>query len=318
MANLAVREREQANKQLVFTAQKQFEASNEYKMNFNREAGFAIQILTNNEFLAKCEPESIRNAVVNVGLTGLTLNPALKYAYLIPRKGKCVLDISYMGMIKVLTDAGAVKNVDAGVIYANDKYDYRRGTDPYFKHQPALSQKGEMIGAYAIAFFRDGGFQFEILGREDIEKIRNTSESYKNEQSRQYSPWETWEDEMWKKTALKRLFKLLPKTNFSDQLIAAISNEHTNEMDDIPPETKYERIFEDFEDAQIVREAKPVDVAVIIEDAEDESLLMDLVLKIEAAETQAAITQIWNANAKFQTNKVFTDSVTAAKSKLKK
>jgi recombination protein RecT len=206
---IAVRERE--SKQLVFTAQKQFEVSNEYKMNFNREAGFAIQILTNNPYLMKCDANSVKDAIVNVALTGITLNPALKYAYLVPRKVKgdlkCILDISYIGMIKILTDAGAVKNVDAGVIYANDKYDFRRGSDPYFKHQPALSNRGDKVGAYAIAFLRDGGFQFEILGREEIEKIRATSESYKNEEGRKYSPWETWEDEMWKKSALKRLFK---------------------------------------------------------------------------------------------------------------
>lgn len=165
MNTLPVKEREQKNKELVFKAQKQFEASNEYKMNFNREAGFAIQILTQNEFLASCDQESIRNAVVNVSLTGLTLNPALKFAYLVPRAGKCILDISYIGMIKVLTDAGAVKNTDAGVIYSNDKWDFRKGSDPYFKHQPALSNRGEKIGAYAIAFLRDGGFQFEIIGK---------------------------------------------------------------------------------------------------------------------------------------------------------
>ena len=163
---------------------------------------------------------------------------------------KCILDISYMGMIKILTDAGAVKNVDAGVIYSNDKYDFRRGSDPYFKHQPALSHRGEKIGAYAIAFLRDGGFQFEILGREEIEKIRATSESYKNEQGRKYSPWETWEDEMWKKTVLKRLFKLLPKTNFSEQLIAAISHDYDNEVSDLKePEDKYAGMFEDIQDA---------------------------------------------------------------------
>jgi recombination protein RecT len=251
---------------LVFSAQKQFEASNEYKMNFNREAGFAIQILTANPYLLKCDPNSVKDSVVNVALTGLTLNPALKYAYLVPRKTKgelkCILDISYIGMIKILTDAGAVKNVDAGVIYSNDKFDYRRGSDPYFKHQPALVNRGEKIGAYAIAFLRDGGFQFEILGREEIEKIRNTSESYKNEDGRKYSPWETWEDEMWKKSALKRLFKLLPKTNFSDQLIASISHDYENEVSDLKvPEDKYAGIFEDIPDANIVKET-PVEKKV--------------------------------------------------------
>jgi recombination protein RecT len=260
-SQIAVRERE--SKQLVFTAQKQFEVSNEYKMNFNREAGFAIQILTNNPYLMKCDANSVKDAIVNVALTGITLNPALKYAYLVPRKVKgdlkCILDISYMGMIKILTDAGAVKNVDAGVIYSNDKYDFRRGSDPYFKHQPALANKGEKVGAYAIAFLRDGGFQFEILGREEIEKIRATSESYKNEEGRKYSPWETWEDEMWKKSVLKRLFKLLPKTNFSDQLIAAISHDYDNESSDLSEtkEDKYAGMFEDIPEAQVVKEPEP-------------------------------------------------------------
>jgi recombination protein RecT len=164
-----------------------------------------------------------------------------------------------MGMIKILTDAGAVKNVDAGVIYQNDRYDFRRGSDPYFKHVPALSGRGEKIGAYAIAFLRDGGFQFEIMGREDIEKVRATSESYKNEEGRKYSPWETWEDEMWKKTVLKRLFKLLPKTNFSDQLIAAISHDYEAEMEDVnkPKEDKYSGIFEDIQEATVITEPAP-------------------------------------------------------------
>jgi recombination protein RecT len=259
-SNNAVAVRERDAKILVFTAEKQFSASNEFKMNFNREAGFAIQILTNNSYLLKCDPDSVKHAIVNVALTGITLNPALKYAYLVPRKVKgelkCILDISYMGMIKILTDAGAVKNVDAGVIYANDKYDFRRGSDPYFKHQPALSNKGGKIGAYAIAFLRDGGFQFEILGREEIEKIRATSESYKNEEGRKFSPWETWEDEMWKKSALKRLFKLLPKTNFSEQLIASISHDYDNEVNDLSEskEDKYAGMFEDIQDAQIVKD----------------------------------------------------------------
>jgi len=101
-SQLAIREKE--SKVLVFSAQKQFEASNEYKMNFNREAGFAIQILMNNPYLMKADPLSVKDAVVNIALTGLTLNPALKYAYLVPRKVKsdlkCILDISYIGMIR--------------------------------------------------------------------------------------------------------------------------------------------------------------------------------------------------------------------------
>lgn len=249
--DLAKLDREQ---QIVLSAKKSFENSNEYKMNFNREANFALQILKGNEFLAKSNPDSIKNAIVNVSLTGISLNPALKFAYLIPRNGKCILDISYIGMIKILTDAGAIKNIDANVIYNNDKYDFRKGSEPYFKHQPVLSNRGDKVGAYAIAHFRDGGFQFEVMGKDEIEKIRATSESFKNEKTRKYSPWEKWEDEMWKKTVLKRLFKLLPKTKFSDKLIAAISNEHENEINDLNEDDKYGNLFDEtIQDAQEVK-----------------------------------------------------------------
>lgn len=244
---LPVNQEEKRAKMLVFQAQKQFEVSNSLNMDFMREAGFAIQVLQQNTYLQTCDPTSIKNAIVNVALTGLTLNPALKMAYLVPRAGKCVFDPSYVGLVKVLTDFGAVKNVEAHVVHENDLFDYEFGTANFIKHKPANKDRGAMVCAYAIAYFRDGGFQFDVLQKEDIEKIKVTSESYKNEKTRKYSPWENWEAEMWKKTAVKRLYKMLPKTNFSDNLIAALSVENVNEVDDLIEVKKdsYAQIFDE-------------------------------------------------------------------------
>lgn len=246
-----------STQKLVFAAKNAFEKGNDYQLNFNQEANFAVQALEANSYLAGCTPESIKNAIVNVSLTGITLNPALKFAYLVPRQVKneriCVLDISYMGMIKILTDAGAIKSVDANVVYENDVFAYSQGTNPYLEHQRTLKDRGEALGAYAIAYFRDGGSQFVIMDKSEIEAVRATSESWKNEKGRAYSPWTKWEDEMWKKTALKRLFKLLPKTNFSDNLIAALANEHQNDIQDTAKDDRFENDFTDvFDDAEIV------------------------------------------------------------------
>ena len=242
---------------LVLSAKRSFENSNEYGLNFNREANFALQILEGNNYLLKATPESIKNAIVNVSLTGLSLNPALKYAYLVPRVSKekglqLVLDISYIGMIKILTDAGAVKNVDADVICQNDKYDFRKGTESYLKHSISLGDRGDVIGAYAIAYFRDGGSQFVVMNMDELHKVRATSESYKNEKTRSYSPWENWADEMYKKTCLKRLFKLLPRTDFSEQLIAAVSAEHEAEISDVKQEDRLANLFDEEQEAQII------------------------------------------------------------------
>lgn len=246
---------------LVGQAKKSFE-SVQTNLDFAREANFAVQVLEANSFLQKLDSQSIINSIKNIALIGLTLNPAMKYAYLIPRNGKCTLDVSYIGMIKLLTDAGTVKSISADVVYQSEvddgKFDYRKGSDPYLKHKPDVfkseKDKGALVGAYAIAYFRDGGYQFELMGKEEIEKIKLTSESYKNEKTRKYSPWENWEPEMWKKTVLRRLFKMLPKTKMSDKLVAALGNEHEVEQSDLSPEAKYNKMFDDIQEAEEVKE----------------------------------------------------------------
>ena len=81
--------------------------SNEKK--FKIEINFAIQALKKNSYLQKCSVESVLESVLNISQTGLSLNPVLNYAYLVPMKGKCVLMPGYQGLIKLVTDAGSVK-----------------------------------------------------------------------------------------------------------------------------------------------------------------------------------------------------------------
>lgn len=238
----------------------QFNAANSFTMNYGQETGFAVMAIQNNPYLLNCTPDSMRSAIINVALTGISLNPALKYAYLVPRKVKnelrAVLDISYMGMIKILTDAGAVKSISADVICEHDDFVYSQGSSPILKHKPdLLKDRGKPIGAYAIAYFRDGGFQFEVMAKPEIEKIRATSESWKNNDTRQFSPWEKWADEMWKKTVMKRLFKVLPKTHFDAKLIAALSKEHENELADAADTTgRIDSIFEDVVEPEVIQD----------------------------------------------------------------
>lgn len=238
-------------KPIIQKAEKAFKNANPHNMSFAQESGFAMLTMQENPYLLNCKPETILSAIASVALTGITLNPAMKYAYLIPRKSKdglkCCLDISYIGMIKILTDAGAVKNITAEVVYEFDEFTYGFGSNPILEHKPnLLKERGKPIGAYAIAYFRDGGFQFEVMAKPEIEKVRATSESWKNEKMRQYSPWEAWFDQMWCKTVLKRLIKLLPKTHFDSKLIAALSKEHENELvDTADTKGRIDSIFED-------------------------------------------------------------------------
>ena len=98
-----------------------------------REIGFALQILRGNEYLqgvakTTAGADSIKNAITNVALCGVSLNPALKKAYLVPRKVNgtllCCLDISYMGLADIAMDSGSVKHIAPRLVYTFDKFSW--------------------------------------------------------------------------------------------------------------------------------------------------------------------------------------------------
>ena len=86
---------------------------------FSRESSFAMQIMQSNSFLTTTairNQASLVSAVVNVAAIGISLNPAEKEAYLVPRNGAVCLDISYVGLMRLATDTGQVEWVQADVV----------------------------------------------------------------------------------------------------------------------------------------------------------------------------------------------------------
>jgi recombinational DNA repair protein RecT len=57
---------------------------------------------------------------------------------------------------------------------------------------------------------------------EEINEVRSASESWKNEKTRAYSPWEKHYPEMARKTVIRRLYKYLPRTSRMDKVDQAI------------------------------------------------------------------------------------------------
>jgi hypothetical protein len=78
--------------------------------------------------IALANPQSVRNAVTNIAAMGLTLNPARKQAYLVPRATRrgeqpmICLDISYMGLVDVAVQSGSVRWAQAELVYAADVF----------------------------------------------------------------------------------------------------------------------------------------------------------------------------------------------------
>lgn len=204
---------------------------------FVREVNFAVQIIKGNSALQKCDAESVLKAVFNISQTGLTLNPVLKYAYLIPRKGKCCLDPGYQGLIKLATDTDNINSINVQLVYEGDEVEIDLASDQkVLKHVPynvTGNDQGGIKFGYSIATLQDGTKHAEIMSYKQIMEIRDYSESYKYEKNKPYknSPWFNNEPEMCRKTIIRRHFKYLPKSD-NRQLEKAI--ELDNEDYDFP------------------------------------------------------------------------------------
>jgi len=187
-----------------------------------RELSFANQLISGSDYLAGCSKQSLAAAVVNVANIGLTLNPAAKEAYLVPRKNtaknvtEANLQPSYIGLCKLITQAGMVSNIIAQIVHENDQFtlDLADNQRPVI-HIPKLRavDRGAVVGAYAMATLANGLKQVEWMDIDGLYEVREMSESWKSEARRKYSPWANHEGEMMRKTVVRRLYKYLPRGN---------------------------------------------------------------------------------------------------------
>lgn len=219
------------------------------------ELGYLSMMLQNNPKLRECDPESIMNCAINIVRTGLTLNPVLKFAYAIPRDGKCVLDPSYMGLTKVLKDNGCIKAIDAYLVYEDEEFneDIVNGVISHKrKHVETEAQhkQRKLMGAYTRAILPDGTIKFgKFIPKWDLDKAKNTSKSANSS----YSPWVGWENQMYEKTAIKRDFKLLISGNPSEAVSKILEiEEENNGLQDKYKANKKQGIADFFTDAEEV------------------------------------------------------------------
>lgn len=214
----------QAVSDLIYGARSSFESvSIDRSLNFEREAEFAIQVLSNNDYslkIALANKQSVIDAVTNVAAIGVSLNPAKKQAYLVPRKDRICLDISYMGLMDLAIDTGSIKWAQAAVVYDADTFTLN-GFDqpPTHTFDPFEKHRGEAVGAYVVVKTADGEYLTHTMSIADVLAIRDRSEAWRKGTAGKRGPWETDPAEMIKKTVVKQAYKYWPKTPRLDEAI---------------------------------------------------------------------------------------------------
>lgn len=163
--------------------------------------------------LLNTNQESFLGAVLQCAQLGLEPGSALGHCYLLPfgsgkaRDGKpnCQLIIGYRGMIDLARRSGQIVSICAYTVHEKDDFAWKLGLDPNIHHIPSPeANRGKMTYVYAVAKLKDGGVQFEVMSRADVEAVRKQSKAGGS------GPWATHFPEMAKKTVIRRLFKYLP------------------------------------------------------------------------------------------------------------
>lgn len=183
-----------------------------------RMARIAMTAVRTTPELALCTPASFVGCVMQLAQLGLEPNTPLQHAWLIPRKStklekherECTMIVGYQGQIELTRRSGLVANIYAYAVRDGDFFEYELGLDPSVKHRPSEDPNREgkpITHAYAVAKMRDSEERsFVVLTKAQIEARRKRSAASED------GPWLTDYEAMCLKTAVRSLWKWLPKS----------------------------------------------------------------------------------------------------------
>ncbi|MEU2179696.1 recombinase RecT [Streptomyces thermolilacinus] len=198
----------------------------------DRIARIALTELRRVEHLAECSRESFAGALMTCAQLGLEPGGVSGEAYLLPFWNKKVrgyevqLVLGYQGMIKLYWQHPLAAGLDTHTVFEGDEFEYEYGLNPVLKHRPARGNaKGQPTHYYAVARLTNGGSAFVVLDVDDVEAIRKRSKA------KDFGPWASDYDAMARKTCVRQLFKLLPK---SAELARAVAHDETVRRDPSP------------------------------------------------------------------------------------
>jgi recombination protein RecT len=255
--------------------------------------------------LADCNPFSLLMAVKEASQLGLPTDGVLGHGYILPYGERAKFIPGYRGLMDLARRSGQVDWIQSRVVYEEDEFEYEYGLEPFLTHKEAPRQDGvepKLVAVYAAARLKSGEKVFEVMYREDIEKIRRRSPAGKK------GPWVTDYLEMARKTAIRRLMKYLP---LSANVQAAVMSAEYADAGVLEKMLEQQDTEEEYVDAvevttleSLVEEPEPVEEDTPsfegrgpISDKEEsafEEAVQDLLARARGASTEELTTEMYN------------------------
>lgn len=208
-----------------------------------------MTVLQDTKNIENCQPLSIARTLLKGAFLGLDFFQ--KECYAIPYGNELQFQTDYKGETKMAKKYSIrpIKDIYAKVVRNGDEFiEEIVSGQQVVDFKPIPFNDGEIIGAFAVVLYLDGGMEYETMTKKQIEDIRENFSRQKNGLM-----WTKVPEEAYKKTVLRRLTKKIEK-DFS-----SIEQAETyNEASDFEFKTSEEIISNPFEDEFIDGEFKEI------------------------------------------------------------
>ncbi|WP_331697696.1 RecT family recombinase [Paenibacillus sp. IITD108] len=162
-----------------------------------------MTVLQDTKGIEQCDATSVARTMLKGAFLGLDFFN--KECYAIVYGGQVQFQTDYKGEKKLAKkySVRAVKDIYAKLVRKGDDFSEEiKDGQPTIQFKPLTFSDDEIIGAFAVCLFEDGGMVYEVMSTAEIESTRKNYSKQANGQAWTKSP-----GEMYKKTVLRRLCK---------------------------------------------------------------------------------------------------------------
>lgn len=217
---------------------------------FNRERFVqnCLTVMNENPELAQINKAEVIQGLCKAAYLGLDFMS--KECYLIPYGKSVQFQTDYKGEKKFVKNYSIrpIQEIYAKVVREGDFFEEKIiDGRPSIDFRPMPFNGNEIVGAFAVVLYKDGGMEYEVMTTKDINAVRNNYSKAANSKA-----WKNSWDEMAKKTVLRRLCKHI-ETDFES--------------------IEARKVWEEVSDSNIVRQEKSDEIVDVF--AEDDVIDVD-------------------------------------------
>lgn len=184
----------------------------------DRMTRLALTAVRTTPALATCSEVSLAGALLTAAAMGLEPNTPANECYLVPYSGEVQFQMGYQGMAKLFWQHPLAAQLECEAVHENDDFSYAYGSNAHLTFVPnkRAPDRGEIIYYFAFAKLTTGAEAFVVLTPEECKALRQGKVG-PDPRFKGGDP-QHW---MERKTAIRQLFKLLPKSPNMAQAIEA-------------------------------------------------------------------------------------------------